>query len=104
MSDDAEPRDRGALSPADREYLRGDRELGSVQAERNARARIRDRVYDALSARRLRERLDAGESLTLTEIAYLHRSDAVRDDELARYLAEDPEVDDGRIQSRVTDF
>lgn len=41
-------RDRGLLSPADRAYLRGDREYGSVQAERNARARIRNRVYDAL--------------------------------------------------------
>jgi len=41
-------RDRGVLSPADREFLRGDRELSSVQAERNARARIRERVYDAL--------------------------------------------------------
>lgn len=41
-------RDRGVLSSADREYLRGDRDLSSVQAERNARARIRARVYDAL--------------------------------------------------------
>ncbi|WP_232686578.1 hypothetical protein [Halobacterium zhouii] len=46
MGDDE--RDRGVLSAADREYLRGDRELASVQAERNARARIRDRIYDAL--------------------------------------------------------
>jgi hypothetical protein len=41
-------RDRGVLSPADRAYLRGDREYGSVQAERNARARIRRRAFDAL--------------------------------------------------------
>ena len=41
-------RGRGVLSTADREYLRGERELSSVQAERNARARIRGRVYDAL--------------------------------------------------------
>jgi hypothetical protein len=41
-------RGRGVLSVADREYLRGERELSSVQAERNARARIRERVYDAL--------------------------------------------------------
>lgn len=41
-------RERGVLTAADRAYLRGDREYGSVQAERNARARIRDRIYDAL--------------------------------------------------------
>lgn len=181
MNDD---RDRGLLSPADRAYLRGETAYGSVQSERNARARIRDRVYDglldfevlveglsdrdrrlvtesradgtalfdglvstvafvyraaedagldfetllreavavaeadrdrtatvdldltydALSAERLRERLASGEELSLTEIAYLHRSDAVRDDELAEYLAREPDVDDDRIQSRVTDF
>jgi DNA-3-methyladenine glycosylase II len=44
MSDDG--RDRGVLSPADRAYLRGETELGSAQSERNARARIRDRVFD----------------------------------------------------------
>jgi len=41
-------RGRGVLSPADRAYLRGEREYGSVQAERNARARIRRRLVDAL--------------------------------------------------------
>ena len=46
--DDSSERGRGVLSPADREFLRGDRDLSSVQAERNARARIRGRVYDAL--------------------------------------------------------
>ena len=45
---DASNRERGVLSAADREYLRGERDLSSVQAERNARARIRNRVYDAL--------------------------------------------------------
>ena len=45
MDDD---RDRGILSPADRAYLRGETELASVQSERNARARIRDRVHEAL--------------------------------------------------------
>lgn len=47
MSSDNE-RGRGVLSAADRAYLRGDRDFGSVQAERNARARIRERIYDAL--------------------------------------------------------
>lgn len=41
-------RGRGVLTDADRAYLRGDREYGSVQAERNARARIRERIYDAM--------------------------------------------------------
>lgn len=41
-------RDRGILSPADRAYLRGEADLASVQSERNARARIRDRVRDGL--------------------------------------------------------
>jgi hypothetical protein len=44
MSDD---RDRGILTPADRAYLRGEADLSTVQSERNARARIRDRVYEA---------------------------------------------------------
>lgn len=182
-------RDRGILTPADRAYLRGDRTYASEQSERNARARIRDRVYDAvldfeplveglserdrelvfgkrfgemegaaafdalvaavaflyratedtdlafetvlseainvaeasedraatvdfdvtfqrLSAETLRHKLERGEELSLTELAYLHRSDEVRTDELARYLADDETegVDDGRIQSKVTNF
>lgn len=183
--------ERGILSPADRAYLRGEREFGSVQSERNARARIRDRVersvldfellvehldeedrtlvfekrfdegegtegFDALVSAlaflylavgdtdlefetvlreginvaeatddraatvefevtfhglgvdQLREKLDRGETLSLTEIAVLHRSEAVRPDELARYFSEADGVadgvDDGRIQSKVTDF
>ncbi|WP_435065299.1 hypothetical protein [Halobaculum sp. EA56] len=41
-------RERGILSPADRAYLRGETEFASVQSERNARARIRDRVHAGL--------------------------------------------------------
>lgn len=41
-------RDRGFLTAADRAYLRGEADLGSVQAERNARARVRNRLYDAI--------------------------------------------------------
>lgn len=54
----------------------------------------------------LRRKLELGEDLTLTEIAVLQDSDAVSEGELARYLGEDRAsgVDDGRIQSRVTDF
>lgn len=54
----------------------------------------------------LRRKLELGEDLTLTEIAVLQDSDAVSEAELARYLGEEraSEVEDGRIQSRVTDF
>lgn len=183
-------RDRGILSKADRAYLRGETELGSVQSERNARARVRDRIFDgildfevlvehlserdrelvvenrfeeidgteafdalvsavaflyqttrdtdldfeavlneavnlaeasddraakvdldltfqSLTAEQLRHKLERGESLSLTEIAFLHGSDDVRMDELARYFRdseESPDVEDGRIQSKVTNF
>ncbi|PSP56297.1 hypothetical protein BRC82_02040 [Halobacteriales archaeon QS_1_67_19] len=186
-----EERDRGILSQADRAYLRGETELASVQSERNARARIRNRIHNgildfevlvehlterdrkllvessfestdgaeafdalvsavaflygvtkdtdlefesvlteavnlaeasddraatvqldltfqSLTAEQLRHKLERGDTLSLTEIAYLHQSDEVRMDELARYFrdADDstPEVDDGRIQSKVTNF
>lgn len=188
MSGDGE-RDRGILSTADRAYLRGERELSSVQAERNARARIRRRIHDALldfevlvehlaerdvdlvfgerasdedgraffdalvsaaaflyrgvgrtdldfetvlregvnlaeaaddraatvaldvtyhalDADHLRRKLDEGESLSLTEIAYLYESDDVSRDELAEYFGEAraADLDDGRVQSKVTDY
>ncbi|WP_135364630.1 hypothetical protein [Halosimplex halophilum] len=41
-------RPRGILSPADRAYLRGETTFGSDQSERNARARIRERVLAGL--------------------------------------------------------
>lgn len=188
MNGDGSERDRGILSPADRAYLRGESEFGSAQAERNARARIRERIYDAvldfellvdrlddrdralvfenretgdgteafdalasavaflyrvtddadvdfetilteginlaeakddraatvdldltfhrLTVDQLRNRLERGEQLSLTEIAYLRQSDEMRMDELARYFADDgaSTVDDGRIQSKVTNF
>jgi DNA-binding transcriptional regulator YiaG len=182
-------RGRGILTPADREYLAGDRTYDSDQSERNARARIRDRVeaatydfetlvedlderdrklvfedrfgeaggtgaFDALVAAQaflyqaicdtdvdfetvlreginvaeatedrvasvdltvtratrsvdaLRRKLELGEQLSLTEIAFLQESDAVSATELARYLDVDraTSVEDGRIQSRVSDF
>lgn len=181
-------RDRGMLSPADRRYLRGESDLASVQSERNTRARIRQRVYDALldfevlvehlddhdrtllfggqvdeggteafdalvsavafvyagvgdtdlafetvlreginlaearderaatvaldvtyhalDAETLRAKLERGDDLTLTELAYLHESDAVSRDELAAHLGSDrrADVDDGRVQAKVTDY
>ena len=189
-ADGSVERARGILSAADRDYLRGDADLGSVQSERNARARIRDRVFDAtldfellverlserdrelvygkrfddldgadafdalvsmqafcyqavaetdldfatvlreginvaeatneraatvdfdvtyqsLTAEQLRHKLERGESLSHTELAYLHQRDDVDVDELARYLRDadaTDEIDDGRIQSKVTNF
>ncbi|GAB7014238.1 hypothetical protein [Halolamina salina] len=180
-------RDRGILSEADRAYLRGEAEFSSVQSERNARARIRDRLFEAvrdfellveqlderdrelvfekrfgsmagteafdalvsalallyrgiddtelefeellneavnvaeagegraatvdldvtyerLSPESLLHKLESGEELSLTELAYLHGHDDVSRDRLARYVAEDEPVDDGRIQSKVTEF
>lgn len=181
-------RGRGILSEADRAYLRGEKQYASEQSERNARARIRDRLFDgvrdfellvealserdrklvfekrfadlegaagfdalvswlafgylavgdtdlafedvlheavnvaeagenraatvdldvtfqSLTAEGLLQKLELGKSLSLTELAYLHRSDEVRRDQLARYLSDDDAtVDDGRIQSKVTEF
>jgi len=45
---DGDDRPRGILSPADRAYLRGETAFESGQSERNARARIRERVQAAL--------------------------------------------------------
>lgn len=41
-------RPRGILSPADREYLLGEAEMAHEQSRRNAEARIRQRVTDAV--------------------------------------------------------
>ncbi|MFC4990146.1 hypothetical protein [Saliphagus infecundisoli] len=41
-------RDRGILSPADRAYLLGEREMSHDQSARNAEARIRRRIRDAI--------------------------------------------------------
>lgn len=41
-------RDRGLLSPADRGYLLGEREMSHDQSRRNAEARIRNRVRDGI--------------------------------------------------------
>lgn len=40
-------RDRGVLTPADRAYLLGQREMSHDQSRRNAEARIRNRVHQA---------------------------------------------------------
>ncbi|ELY57120.1 hypothetical protein C491_11483 [Natronococcus amylolyticus DSM 10524] len=41
-------RDRGMLTPADRAFLLGEREMGHEQSRRNAEARVRRRVVDAI--------------------------------------------------------
>lgn len=67
-----------------------------------------DLTFQTLSAEQLQHKLEQGESLSLTEIAYLHQSDEVGPDELAAYFATaeaaTEEIDDGRIQSKVTNF
>ncbi|MBP1986338.1 hypothetical protein [Halolamina salifodinae] len=187
MSDDGDARERGILSEADRAYLRGETAFSNVQSERNARARIRDRLFEAvrdfellvehldehdrelvfekrlgnlagpeafdalvsaqallyqgigdtdldveavlneavnvaeagegraatvdldvtyerLSPEGLLHKLEEGGELSLTELAYLHGHDDVSRDRLARHVADDETVDDGRIQSKVTEF
>jgi len=53
----------------------------------------------------LRRKLETRAELSLAEIAYLQAAEGVGDEELARHLGEDHRrVEDGRIQSRVTDF
>ncbi|ELY99459.1 hypothetical protein [Natrialba asiatica] len=41
-------RDRGILTPADRDFLRGEKEYSSEQSERDARYRIRQRLMDSI--------------------------------------------------------
>lgn len=65
-------------------------------------------TYQSLTVEQLRHKLQRGETLSLTEIAFLHESEAIRRDELARYFSDVDEatagIDDGRIQSKVTNF
>jgi len=80
--------------------------LAEVSDDRTATVAL-DLTFQSLTAEQLQHKIERGESLSLTEIAFLHKSDEVRMDELARYFRdadESPEVDDGRIQSKVTNF
>lgn len=61
-------------------------------------------TYHALDADGLREKLERGEELSLTEVAYLYESDDVGRDELAAYFEDRDPVDDGRVQSKATDY
>lgn len=80
--------------------------VAEAKDERTATVNF-DLTFQSLTAEQLRKKLERGETLSLTEVAYLHESDEVRMDELARYFREDEEateIDDGRIQSKVTNF
>lgn len=65
-------------------------------------------TFQSLTTDQLRHKLKAGEELSLTEIAYLHKSDEIRMDELSQYFQDaekaSTEIDDGRIQSKMTNF
>ncbi|MFB6219833.1 MAG: hypothetical protein ABEH90_00210 [Halolamina sp.] len=62
-------------------------------------------TYERLSPEGLLHKLEMGKELSLTELAYLHDHDEVSRDRLARYLADaESDIDDGRIQSKVTEF
>ncbi|MFC5972717.1 hypothetical protein ACFPYI_15375 [Halomarina salina] len=67
-----------------------------------------DLTYHSLTVPELRRKLDRGESLSLTELSFLQSSDEVSLRELARYFDDVADarrgIDDGRIQSKVTEF
>lgn len=80
--------------------------VAEAKADRAATVDL-DLTFQTLTVEQLRHKLEQGEALSLTEIAYLHESDNVSMDELAKYFtgAEEAEaIDDGRIQSKVTNF
>ncbi|MFC4359720.1 hypothetical protein ACFO0N_17380 [Halobium salinum] len=64
------------------------------------------KTLHALDTDQLRRKLESDESLSLTEIAYLYEADDLGRDELAKYFGDTraPELDDGRVQSKVTDY
>jgi len=57
-----------------------------------------------LDADHLRDKLEAGDELSLTEIAYLYEATDADRGELAAYFEDERELDDGRVQSKVTDY
>lgn len=62
-----------------------------------------DVTYTSLTPETVRQKAERGASLSLTEIALADQSDEV---DLATVVEtdEEPVIDDGRIQARVTDF
>ena len=86
------------------EILREGINVAEAKRDRSASVTF-DRTYHSLSTDQLLRRLKNGESLSLTELAYLQRSDELSRNELAEYLtADEQEIDDGRIQAKVTHF
>jgi hypothetical protein len=78
--------------------------LAEASEERAATVSL-DVTFHALTAETIRRKAEDGEDLSLTEIAYADASDEIDLAEFAAYVAADEqEVDDGRIQARVTDF
>ncbi|WP_114575550.1 hypothetical protein [Saliphagus sp. LR7] len=79
--------------------------IALAEADRDRAVSVEfERTFHALSGEGLLRRLEDGETLSLSELAYLQRSDDVPRGELADALAGERRVEDGRIQSRVTDF
>lgn len=81
--------------------------INLAEAPNNRAATVTlDTTFHALDTEQLRRKLEDGDSLSLTEIAYLYDADDVGRDELAEYFdgRQAPEIDDGRIQSKVTDY
>lgn len=79
--------------------------LAEARDDRAATVEL-DVTFHALDGDQLREKLASDASLSLTEIAYLYESDAVGRDELAEYFegSRGEDLDDGRVQSKVTDY
>ncbi|AGB14995.1 hypothetical protein Halru_0351 [Halovivax ruber XH-70] len=67
-----------------------------------------DVALQTLTVEQLREKLRRGDALSLPELAVAQASEEITPDELTRYAASQSEepatIDDGRIQSKVTDF
>src|SRR6056297_2836358 len=67
-----------------------------------------DVALQTLTVEQLREKLRRGDTLSLPELAVAQASEEITSDELTRYAAsrsEEPTaIEDGRIQSKVTDF
>ncbi|MFC7097124.1 hypothetical protein [Halobaculum marinum] len=79
--------------------------LAEASEERAATVDL-DVTFHALSVAEVRRKMRAGDPLSLTELAFADARTEIAPDEFAEYLRGDDAdgVDDGRIQSRVTDF
>lgn len=83
--------------------------INLAEAKRDRAATVDlDVALQTLTVEQLREKLERGDALSLPELAVAQASDEIGRGELARYFetrSDQPaDVDDGRIQSKVTDF